>query len=342
MSRALRIVAMGGGNGLSTVLRGLAQRWRAGATLNITAIVATADNGGSSGRLRRERGGLPPGDLRNCLLALSPEDQSLARVFAHRYEGDGDLAGHAVGNLMLSALAEQEGCFQLGVDRAASLLQACGRVMPVSLCNVQLRGVTRQGTEIVGEAEIGEAPCAMERVWLEPANPVAGSGVIQALLDADVIVLGPGSLYTSLLPVLLVPGVTDAMRRTGGRRVAIANLMTQPGETLGMGLGEHLAAIDSHVGPGLIQDVLFHEGHLDLRRLAAYREQFAEPVLPEEPEGRPERMIGADLVTAEGKIRHDPEKLCRALLADSQNSHQSFEASADSATHSVSELQERR
>ena len=131
MSRALRIVAMGGGNGLSTVLRGLAQRWRAGAALNITAIVATADNGGSSGRLRRDRGGLPPGDLRNCLLALSPEDQSLARVFAHRYEGDGDLAGHAVGNLMLSALAEQEGCFQRGVDRAASLLQACGRVMPV-------------------------------------------------------------------------------------------------------------------------------------------------------------------------------------------------------------------
>jgi uncharacterized cofD-like protein len=146
--RALRVVALGGGNGLSTVLRGLAQRWRAGAELNITAIVATADNGGSSGRLRRDRGCLPPGDLRNCLLALSPEEESLSRLFAHRYEGDGDLAGHSVGNLMLSALAEQEDCFQLGVDRAARLLKACGRVMPVSLCNVQLRGVTRDGAEM--------------------------------------------------------------------------------------------------------------------------------------------------------------------------------------------------
>ena len=168
-----RVVVIGGGNGIPNVLRGLAALARQGRAIEITAIVATADDGGSSGRIRSQRGGLPPGDLRNCLLALAEDaDSPLARLFAHRYEGSGDLAGHSLGNLLLMALAEQEGCYHKGVQAAGRLLRTCGNVLPASAGPLRLEGETISGERISGESRIGSAPAAIRRVWLEDRKSV--------------------------------------------------------------------------------------------------------------------------------------------------------------------------
>ena len=244
-SGPLRVSVIGGGNGIPNVLLGLASLVRQGHALEITAIVATADDGGSSGRIRSQRGGLPPGDLRNCLLSLADDaDGCIGRLFAHRYAGAGDLAGHALGNLLLIALAEQEGSYLSAVEAAGRMLRTRGRVLPASANALRLEGETVAGERISGESRIGAAPAAIRRVWLEPAVAEPCDGVLDALAAADLTVLGPGSLFTSILPVLLVRGVADAIRASRGTRVLVGNLMTQPGETLGMTMTDHLDAID--------------------------------------------------------------------------------------------------
>jgi len=309
----LRIAVLGGGNGISAVLEGFARLVGAGSPLEVTAVVATADDGGSSGRLRRDRGGLPPGDLRTCLLALAGTgDRPFARLFAHRYDGAGELAGHALGNLILAALADMEGGFLRGIAVAEDLLAANGRVLPVTEGEVRLLGRCRDGSQLTGEATIGRAT-AIEEVWLEPKDADPCPGVLAAIRDADLVVVGPGSLFTSILPVLLVEGVADAVRRARGRRVLVANLMSQPGETLDMQLTDHLRALDAHVGPGLVQDVLVHEGPLDADRVTPYTQQGARPV-ESAMDSRPERVHRAFLVTPAGKIRHDAGRVSEALL----------------------------
>lgn len=318
--RHLRVVVLGGGNGISTLLRGLALWKAADRAIEITAIVATADDGGSSGRLRRQRGGLPYGDLRNCLQALAADPSgSSARLFAHRFAGAGELAGHALGNLVLAALAEQEGCCLRGLERAGKLIGACGRVLPVSLDNVDLHGETADRRRLSGESALGNAGCALRRVWLEPDPVRPAPGVLEAVESADLLVIGPGSLFTSLLAVLLVKGVADAIRGSGAQTVLVANLMTQPAETLGMDLESHLRALDDHVGPGLVGHVLHHCRSLPAERLRAYRAQRAEPIVAPAVWSRPERLVGEDLATQTGKIRHEPDRLVAALcrLAES-------------------------
>jgi len=275
--------------------------------------VATADDGGSSGRLRRDRGGLPPGDLRTCLLALAGSgDRPFTRLFAHRYDGSGELAGHALGNLILAALADLEGGFLRGLAVAEDLLAVNGRVLPVTEGGVRLEGRCRDGSHLSGEATIGRAT-AIEEVWLEPEDAAPCAGVLEAIREADLVVVGPGSLFTSILPVLLVTGVVEAVRQARGRRVLVANLMSQPGETLDMHLTDHLRALDAHVGPALVDDVLVHEGPLDTERLVPYAEQGARPV-EADLGGRPERIHRAFLVTGTGKIRHDAARVSEALL----------------------------
>ena len=312
MSR-LRIAVLGGGNGISAVLEGFARLVAAGSPLEVTAVVATADDGGSSGRLRRDRGGLPPGDLRTCLLALAGSgDRPFARLFAHRYDGAGELAGHALGNLILAALADMEGGFLHGLAVAEDLLAANGRVLPVTEGEVRLLGRCRDGSHLSGEATIGRAT-SIEKVWLDPKDVAPCPGVLEAIRDADLVVVGPGSLFTSILPVLLVDGVADAVRGARGRRVLVANLMSQPGETLDMHLADHLRALDAHLGAALVQDVLVHEGPLDADRLVPYTLQGARPV-EADMDSRPERIHRAFLVTATGKIRHDGGRASDALL----------------------------
>jgi uncharacterized cofD-like protein len=311
-----RVTVIGGGNGISAVLRGLSRRVRDGVPLDVTAIVATADDGGSSGRLREERGGIPPGDLRNCLLALADDPEApFARLFSHRYDGAGDLAGHSLGNLILLALAEQRGSYLAALRMAGDLLAVRGLVLPVSLDAVRMEGIAQDGSRISGESRIGRSHCAIERVWLTPANAVAAPGVLEALRHADLIVLGPGSLFTSLLAVLLVPGVAEAVRSCAGRKVLVGNLMTQPGETLGMNLDEHLATLERHAGPGIVDEVIVHRGAMDAGRIVPYEAQGAVPIDAACDPRRSERLVHGDVVTATGKIRHDPESLVRLLLA---------------------------
>lgn len=305
---------MGGGTGIPSVFSGLARRIADGSALGVTAVVTTMDDGGSSGRLRRERTGISPGDLRNCLLAMSPKRSPFRDLFSHRYAGEGELAGHSVGNLVLAALAEREGCWMKAVAAAAEMLGSVGRVLPVSLESTRLEAETGDGRRISGESRVGAADSTIRRVWLEPVPPQPAPGVVQAIREADLVVLGPGSLFTSLLPVLLVKGVADAVRGSRGRRVLVANLMTQPGETLGMDLEAHLDAIDEHVGPGLVQDVVLNATPLSADRLVRYAAQDAR-VVPHHPAGsRHERFVFADVVTRSGEIRHDPERLAPVLL----------------------------
>lgn len=312
---ATRVSILGGGNGISVVLRGLARRAEAGEPLDVRAIVATADDGGSSGRLREERGGVPPGDLRNCLLALAPRTGGrFARLFGHRYDGAGGLAGHSLGNLVLAALAEQEGSWPRAAEIAGEMLGAKGKVLPVTDAGVRLEAEARDGTRISGESRIGRSHCAVHRVWLEPPDAEPSAGVLDAVREADLVVLGPGSLFTSLLAVLLVPGVATAVREGRGRRVLVANLMTQPGETLGMDLTDHLEALDRHAGAGLVQDVLVRAEDVAPERVRPYGEQGSEPLAPVFRAPRIERLLTGSLVTKAGKIRHDPDALVRTLL----------------------------
>ncbi len=310
-----RVVVVGGGNGIPNVLRGFAALVGEGRPLEITAIVATADDGGSSGRIRSQRGGLPPGDLRNCLLALADDaDGALSRLFAHRYAGAGDLAGHSLGNLLLMALAEQEGCYLRAVEAAGRLLRTRGRVLPASAGALRLEGETVSGERISGESRIGAAPAAIRRVWLEPAAAEPGDRVLEAIGAADLVVLGPGSLFTSILPVLLVRGVAEAVRTTHATRVLVGNLMTQPGETVGMTMADHLDAIDRHVGAALIDIVLLNATTIQPHRLQPYAEQQAELVERAGLADRPETICEAPLVNESGKIRHDPTRLAEVLI----------------------------
>jgi uncharacterized cofD-like protein len=309
------VTVLGGGNGASSVLRGLVSRKNRGVAMDIRTIVATADDGGSSGRLRRQRGGLPPGDLRNCLLALAADpDRPDVKLFAHRFCGTGELGGHAMGNLVLAALAEQEGCYLRAIERAGEMLSVDGQVIPVSLESVALQARTSGGEHLAGESVIGDAAQPPERVWLVPADVHPAPGVIDAIVDADLIVIGPGSLFTSLLAVLMVPGVADAVRGSRAVRVIVANLMTQPGETLGMDLTSHLEAIDRHVGPGLADHVIYHCERLAGERLGPYLAVHAQPLRPPESWTRTEVPIARDLATLGGKVRHDPGRLADALL----------------------------
>lgn len=314
-SAPLRVAVVGGGNGIPNVLRGLAAAERRGLPLELTAIVATADDGGSSGRIRSQRGGLPPGDLRNCVLALADNaDGPFGRLFAHRYAGAGELAGHSLGNLLLIALAEQEGSYFKAVEAAGRLLRMRGRVLPATAGAVRLEGETVAGERISGESRIGAAPAAIRTVWLEPASAEPGEGVLASLSDADLIVLGPGSLFTSILPVLLVPGVAEAVRASRGSKILVGNLMTQPGETVGMTMVDHLESIDRHVGPGLIETLLLNATPIASHRLQPYAEQQAQLVLRAGLDDRPEAICEAAMVNEAGKIRHDPDRLADALL----------------------------
>lgn len=244
-----RIVAIGGGHGLSMVLRGLKSYSR-----NITAIVTVADDGGSSGRLRRDLGILPPGDIRNCLAALSDDEAMLSQLFQYRFpDGDHGLDGHSFGNLFITAMAEITGSFEEAVAESGRVLAVQGRVLPATLHDVRLAADVRlpeivNEIRIEGESQITQTHGKVSRVWLEPENPPAYPQTIQALLSADLIVIGPGSLYTSILPTLLVRDLAEAVRASKALKLYISNLVTEPGETDHFSCGEHIRALEEHVG----------------------------------------------------------------------------------------------
>ncbi len=319
LARATKVVCMGGGTGLPVVLRGLvrhAQPTIDNPGVDLTAVVAMSDDGGSSGRLRRSRGVLPPGDVRNCLVALAGGKTALGELFQHRFAGKKGIAGHAVGNLVIAALAELKGDFQQAVDAAGTLLQAKGRVLPSTTEPVSLVATMADGSKIVGERAIAKARGRISRVSLNPRLPPASPGLLEAISSADLITLGPGSLYSSVLPNLLVDGVAKALREARGLKVLITNLMTQPGETDGMSLVDHVKVVLDHAGP-VVDVVLVNAAPLPAPLLRWYIARGGAPIALERGELLKLGVIPveADLIKQEAKrIRHDSRKVARCVV----------------------------
>ena len=310
--RSVRVVAFGGGTGLPVLLSGLRD-----AVGDLTAVVTVADDGGSSGRLRAELGVAPPGDVRNCLVALAGR-RRLAEVFDYRFEGGGDLRDHSVGNIIIAALAEMSDDFCEGVEQAGRFLRVKGRVLPAAAESLTLLLRHVDGSVSRGESTARAVGAAVSAVTIEPPGAVAPQPVIQAIGRADVIVLGPGSLFTSTIAALLGGGVQAALASFAGRIVYIANLMTQRGETPGFTVSEHLRAIEDHVGP-VVTDVLVDTAPLPAPLLRRYGDDGAEPVdVDHEAIARLGIRLHEASLHVEApahELRHDPERLARAVIA---------------------------
>jgi len=307
--RGPKVIAIGGGHGLSTLLRGLKVT-----THNITAVVTVADDGGSSGRLRRETGILPPGDIRSCLAALSNDEALLGQLFQYRFPDDiSGLNGHSFGNLFISALAEITGSFEEAVAESGRVLAVQGRVLPSTLHNVRLVADVRlphtlNEVRIEGESQIPQINGRVRRVWLEPSNPPAFPQAIQAILAADLIVVGPGSLYTSILPNLLVPDLHEAIRASRALKIFICNVATQAGETEHFTCGDHVRAIEEHIGGGLFDVIVSND------RTEGRLPQGVDWVLAEEDLDEDYAIYRADLIDTLHPWRHDSQKLAQVIM----------------------------
>ena len=307
-----RIAALGGGTGLASLLRGIKK-----APVDVTAIVTVADDGGSSGRLRRELGILPPGDIRNCLVALADDESLMGRLFQHRF-ADGDLSGHPFGNLFLAALTEVTGSFDVAIHECSRVLKIRGEVLPSTLSQIRLWAERANGEVVSGETRIAAGVGACRRVWLDP-EPAAHPPAIRAIERADMVLLGPGSLFTSVLPHLAVPEIAAALAGTEGLRVYVCNVMTQPGETDGFDAADHLERVLEAV-PGGVDVVVVHDGPVDSEAAATYLAQGQEAVAPVTDRLRRlgVRVVAGNLAETGTVVRHAPAALAAVLNALAQ------------------------
>jgi len=308
---AFAVVAFGGGTGLPMLLRGLRQT----GAQRISAVVTVADDGGSSGRLRQELGVAPPGDLRNCLVALAGR-RSLAEVFDYRFEGGVELRDHSVGNIIIAALADISGGFCEGVEQAGRFLRITGQVLPAATDSVTLIVHHSDGSVTRGESTVREPGRAARRVEIEPEDATAPPAVIEAIDTADIVVLSPGSLFTSTIPALLGAGCREALTRFSGPVIYVSNVMTQPGETVGFTLSDHIRAIGEHIGP-VLTDVLVHRSELPAPVLDRYHAEGGDPVVIDAEEAQ---RLGVEVHFAQllpestsGQVRHDPVRLAEAV-----------------------------
>jgi uncharacterized cofD-like protein len=324
-ARAFRIVALGGGTGLSALLRGLKEHVvrREDQTAHpdrpvsdLAAIVTVTDDGGSSGRLRRENRILPPGDIRNCMVALSKDEALLGRLFQYRFHAGRGLIGHNFGNLFLAALTHITGDFTEAIRESSKVLAIRGRIFPSTLSNVHLVATLKNGRRVRGETRITASRVPIKKLELSPRRVKPLPLAIDAIRQADLILLGPGSLYTSVLPNLLIPEVASAIARSKAPRVYIANLMTQPGETAGYALADHVRAIQKHATRPLVDFVVANRQPVSPRVARRYRAQGAEPVLIDLPElyrlGC--QVVLDNLLDERTVIRHNHRRLARLLL----------------------------
>jgi len=310
-----KIAVIGGGNGLSTMLRGLKQY-----TENITAIVTVADDGGGSGKLREDLGMPPPGDIRNCMEALANTEPLMSELMHYRFS-EGSLSGQSFGNLFLAALNGISPTFDAAVSRMSQVLAITGRVLPVTTTDVQLVAEFENGASVVGESKIfyckKKQDCRIQRVRLIPDRPKALPDALTALEDADMIVLGPGSLYTSIIPNLLVDGIVEAIQGSNALKVYVCNVMTQEGETEGYSTSDHIAAIFKHSAPGLFNLCLTNSTPISEDVTARYAEEGAEQIVCDL--GRCAQM-GVEIVlrpvamVENGFVRHQPDDLARELM----------------------------
>jgi uncharacterized cofD-like protein len=324
-SPGLRVVALGGGTGLSALLRGLKEHvvrrsdrhpTRKRPIADLAAIVTVTDDGGSSGRLRRENRILPPGDIRNCMVALSKDEALLSRLFQYRFHEGRGLRGHNFGNLFLAALTHVTGDFAEAVRVSAKVLAVRGRIFPSTISNVNLVATLADGKRVQGETRISRSQIPIRKIALNPRRVRPLPAAIEAIQQADLIFMGPGSLYTSVIPNLLIPEIAHAIVRSKAPRVYIANLMTQPGETTNFALSDHLRAIKHHVHGPVIDAVVANRQSISPEVARRYRAQGAEPVLLDRDDvlKLKVRLITGNLAEEHGVLRHNSARLARLLV----------------------------
>jgi uncharacterized cofD-like protein len=319
----LRIVSMGGGNGLATLLRGLKRYTRTG-PVEITAVVAVTDDGGSSGRLRREFDVLPPGDIRNCMVALSEDEALLSHLFQYRFTGDGSLRGHSFGNLFLTAMTHLTGDFAHAVKLSSEVLAVAGDIYPCTADNVVLEATLADGRTVTGETRISRSRAEIRTIELRPRAPKPLPETLEAIARADLITLGPGSLFTSVIPNLLVAGIPKAVAESAALKAYVVNLMTQPGETTGLRASDHVTALLRHCGQRrrpLIDVCVVNNRPFARPALKKYRVGGAKPVEADIAaiERMGLRVLATDLLRlssrrVEDKIRHDPGALAAVAI----------------------------
>lgn len=311
LKRGPRIVVVGGGTGLSNLLVGLKQY-----TSNLTAVVTVADDGGSSGRLRKDFGVLPPGDIRNCLVALSTQEAVLNELFQYRFKGKGALQGHNFGNLFITAMTEITGDFGRAVEESSRVLATRGTVLPVSFDTMTLQARLKNGRVVTGESTIGHSTSPIARLSLKEKNVRPNREALKAILEADAIILGPGSLYTSVLPNLLIPQVAENIALSRATKIYVCNVMTQPGETDHYTAADHVRALFQHTAPDFVHYVVVNKEPIPARLLDKYAKSGQEPVVvdAEEVEAMGPRLVRANLLHRDDFVRHHPDKLGKALM----------------------------
>ena len=323
-ARPLRVVAIGGGTGLSTLLRGFRRHVLApGQTdpvpaeiADLAAVVTVTDDGGSSGRLRRGFNMLPPGDLRNCMVALSEEEDLLVQLFSHRFKAGGSLRGHNFGNLFVAALTEITGDFALAIQLASKILATRGNIYPATAANTTLIAHMDDGSQVRGETNITASHRRILELTLDPPNPAPLPETLEAIERADLITVGPGSLYTSLITNLLVDGVPLALARTRGLRVYVCNLMTQANESLGLTASEHIERIYEHTRAPIFDCALVNTAPISPETMARYAAEGAAPIEPDidRIEALGVRCVAGDFLSEENVVRHASARVTSALL----------------------------
>ena len=311
LERGSNIVTVGGGTGLSVLLHGLKNY-----SSNITAIVTVADDGGSSGRLREEFNMLPPGDIRNCLVALADAEPLMGKLFQFRFEEGEALKGHSFGNLFITAMTKVTGDFEQAVKESSKVLAIRGKVIPSTLSKIRLVAEYQDGKVTAGESRISKNKNPIKRVYLEPRDCEATEEALMAIREADVIILGPGSLYTSVIPNLLINGIYQEISRSNVLKIYICNVMVQPGETDGYKASDHLKAIIRQSTPEIINTCIINTGSIPEDLLKRYRGGGADIVAPDKEaiEKMGYKVIGSNIISATDYVRHDADKLSRLIM----------------------------
>ncbi|MFH1715588.1 MAG: gluconeogenesis factor YvcK family protein [Elusimicrobiota bacterium] len=311
----LNIVAIGGGTGISTLLSGLKAYNK-----NLSAIVTVTDDGGSSGRLSREYGILPPGDIRNCLVSLAEEETLMSQLFQYRFGGEGDIAGHSFGNLFIMAMSDIRGGFEKGIVESSKILAIDGKVIPATLHKVALRAKLETEEVLKGETAISKSVGRIKSIFLEPSECKAVPEAVESMNNADIIILGPGSLYTSVIPNLLINDINKALRNSKALKVFVCNIMSQPGETNNFSSLDHLQALNDHIGASCIDYILINTKRIDEDLLEKYAKKASYPIAYDSANvfGNTAYVtgdfFGRQMSESAKYARHDPKKLSSAIV----------------------------
>ena len=311
LDRGPRIVVIGGGTGLSTMLHGLKEY-----TSNITAIVTVSDDGGSSGRIRKDFDMLPPGDIRNCLVALAEAEPLIGKLFQFRFDEGSELKGHSFGNLFIAAMTKVTGDFNVAIKESSKVLAIRGSVLPATLDKAALVAEHIDGTTTVGESSISKTKSRIVKVSLNPAGCKATDEAVDAIRKADAIVLGPGSLYTSIMPNLLVGTIAKDIIASKAIKIYVCNVMTQKGETDGFKASDHLRAIIAHTGPGIVEHCIINTAKIPQQMLERYKAEEAYSVMPDSENIKKlkAKVVEAHIISARDYVRHDPTRLAKIIV----------------------------